>query len=254
MLYYYLWKASDDRRRPLARCRRRPRSRRRRGPPSPAAKSSPSPLRVAARSTCRAHIRRLACYITTYGRLPMTGGGALTFRDVSKTYADGTRAVEGLNLRVSAGELMVLVGPSGCGKTSALRMVAGLEEIPAGTILLDDRELNHVAPERRGIAMVFQSYALFPHLNAYDNIAFGLKVRRTSKAEIEERVRAVAQPLGLDGMLAKKPKHLSGGQRRRVAMGRAIVRDPMVLLMDEPLSNLDAKLRVEMRTEISRIQ
>jgi multiple sugar transport system ATP-binding protein len=184
----------------------------------------------------------------------MTGGGALTFRGVGKTYADGTRAVEDLNLTVSAGELMVLVGPSGCGKTSALRMVAGLEEITEGTILLDERPLNDVAPERRGIAMVFQNYALFPHLNAYDNIAFGLKVRRTPKREIEERVRAVARPLGLDGLLEKKPKHLSGGQRQRVAMGRAIVRDPMVLLMDEPLSNLDAKLRVDMRTEISRIQ
>ena len=184
----------------------------------------------------------------------MTGGGALAFAGVGKTYADGTRAVENLDLTVDPGELMVLVGPSGCGKTSALRMVAGLEEITAGTISLEGRVLNDVAPERRGIAMVFQNYALFPHLSAYDNIAFGLRVRRTPKAEIEQRVRGVARPLGLDGLLEKKPKHLSGGQRQRVAMGRAIVRDPKVLLMDEPLSNLDANLRVEMRTEISRIQ
>ncbi|MBW3608981.1 MAG: sn-glycerol-3-phosphate ABC transporter ATP-binding protein UgpC, partial [Actinobacteria bacterium] len=173
---------------------------------------------------------------------------------VVKTYPDGTTAVDGLDLDVADGEFMVLVGPSGCGKTTALRMVAGLETITAGRITIGDRTVNHVPSRDRDIAMVFQSYALYPHLSVYDNIAFGLKLKKIPKAQIDERVREAAKILDLDAFLERKPRALSGGQRQRVAMGRAIVRQPAAFLMDEPLSNLDAKLRVQMRAEIARLQ
>jgi multiple sugar transport system ATP-binding protein len=179
---------------------------------------------------------------------------AVEFDQVSKIYPDGTRAVSGMELGIEDGEFMVLVGPSGCGKTTALRMVAGLEEISEGVVKIGERVVNHVPPRDRDIAMVFQSYALYPHLTVYDNIAFGLKLRREKKGEIERRVREAAQILGLEPFLKRKPRALSGGQRQRVAMGRAIVRQPKAFLMDEPLSNLDAKLRVQMRAEISRLQ
>src|SRR5262245_14961893 len=178
----------------------------------------------------------------------------VTFEDVSKIYADGTRAVNDIDLEIQDGEFMVLVGPSGCGKTTALRMVAGLEEISEGELRIGDRVVNQVAPRDRDIAMVFQSYALYPHLTVYDNIAFGLRLRKTPKPEIETRVKEAARILGLEQFLDRKPRALSGGQRQRVAMGRAIVRQPQAFLMDEPLSNLDAKLRVQMRAEISGIQ
>jgi multiple sugar transport system ATP-binding protein len=174
--------------------------------------------------------------------------------DVSKVYGDGTTAIEDLNLDVKDGEFMVLVGPSGCGKTTALRMVAGLESISDGTIRIGDRVVNTVPPKERDIAMVFQNYALYPHMTVYDNMGFGLKLRKVPKEEIDRRVREAAGILGLEEFLARKPKALSGGQRQRVAMGRAIVREPKAFLMDEPLSNLDAKLRVQMRSEIARIQ
>ncbi len=174
--------------------------------------------------------------------------------EVSKVFADGTRAVSDLELEIDDGEFIVLVGPSGCGKTTALRMVAGLEAISQGTIRIGDRVVNDVPPKERDIAMVFQNYALYPHMSVYDNMAFGLKLRKLSKQEIDRRVRRAADILGLDELLERKPKALSGGQRQRVAMGRAIVREPKAFLMDEPLSNLDAKLRVQMRTEIARIQ
>jgi multiple sugar transport system ATP-binding protein len=180
--------------------------------------------------------------------------GAVTFEQIGKVFADGTRAVSGLTLDIQDGEFVVLVGPSGCGKTTALRMVAGLEEITEGTLRIGDRVVNDVLPRDRDIAMVFQSYALYPHLSVYDNIAFGLKLRHAPKHEIEERVQKAAKTLGLEGLLSRKPRALSGGQRQRVAMGRAIVREPQAFLMDEPLSNLDAKLRVQMRAEISRLQ
>jgi len=173
---------------------------------------------------------------------------------VSKVYPDGTTAVSELNLDIRDGEFIVLVGPSGCGKTTVLRMTAGLESISRGAIRIDDRVVNAVPPKERDIAMVFQSYALYPHMTVYDNMAFGLKLRKVSKAEIDERVRRAAGILGLEELLQRKPKALSGGQRQRVAMGRAIVREPKAFLMDEPLSNLDAKLRVQMRSEIARIQ
>ena len=178
----------------------------------------------------------------------------VTFSSVGKVYGDGTRAVSELDLEVADGEFMVLVGPSGCGKTTALRMVAGLEDISEGEIRIGERVVNDVEPADRYIAMVFQNYALYPHMSIYDNIAFGLKMRRAPKAEIDRRVREIARILGLQDMLGRKPGQLSGGQRQRVAMGRAIVRNPAVFLMDEPLSNLDAKLRVKMRAEVSRIQ
>jgi multiple sugar transport system ATP-binding protein len=174
--------------------------------------------------------------------------------NVSKTYKDGTTAVSNLTLNVGDGEFIVLVGPSGCGKTTALRMVAGLEAISAGKILIDDRVVNDVPPKERDIAMVFQNYALYPHMTVYDNMAFGLKLRKLPRNEIDARVREAADILGLEELLQRKPRALSGGQRQRVAMGRAIVREPKAFLMDEPLSNLDAKLRVQMRTEIARIQ
>jgi multiple sugar transport system ATP-binding protein len=173
---------------------------------------------------------------------------------VTKIFADGTKAVDDLDLDIEDGEFIVLVGPSGCGKTTALRMIAGLESISQGTIKIADRVVNAVPPKERDIAMVFQSYALYPHMTVYDNMAFGLKLRKLSKPEIDQRVRRAAQILGLEEYLDRKPKALSGGQRQRVAMGRAIVREPKAFLMDEPLSNLDAKLRVQMRSEISGLQ
>jgi multiple sugar transport system ATP-binding protein len=179
---------------------------------------------------------------------------AVTFEQVGKVYADGTRAVSGMSLEIRDGEFMVLVGPSGCGKTTALRMVAGLEGISEGVLRIGDRVVNNVPARDRDIAMVFQSYALYPHLSVYDNIAFGLRLRKMPKDEIDRRVREAAHVLGLEEFLERKPRALSGGQRQRVAMGRAIVREPSAYLMDEPLSNLDAKLRVHMRAEISALQ
>jgi multiple sugar transport system ATP-binding protein len=178
----------------------------------------------------------------------------VTFDGITKTYPDGTTAVNHLSLEIDDGEFMVLVGPSGCGKTTALRMVAGLEEISGGRLLIGDRVVNHVPSRDRDIAMVFQSYALYPHLTVYDNIAFGLKIKKVPKDEIERRVQRAADVLGLEPYLKRKPRALSGGQRQRVAMGRAIVREPAAFLMDEPLSNLDAKLRVQTRAEIAKLQ
>ncbi len=178
----------------------------------------------------------------------------VVFDGVGKVYPDGTRAVNDLNLDIADGEFMVLVGPSGCGKTTALRMLAGLEDISEGEIRIGDRAVNYVPSRDRDIAMVFQSYALYPHLSVFDNIAFGLRLRKEDKAEITERVNWAAKILGLEAYLDRKPKALSGGQRQRVAMGRAIVRKPKAFLMDEPLSNLDAKLRVQTRAEIARLQ
>jgi multiple sugar transport system ATP-binding protein len=174
--------------------------------------------------------------------------------DVWKVYADGTEAVRTLSIDIADGEFMVLVGPSGCGKTTALRMVAGLESISKGDLRIGGRVVNDVPPKERDIAMVFQNYALYPHMSVYDNMAFGLKLQKVPKTEIDARVRDAAGILGLGELLERKPKALSGGQRQRVAMGRAIVRKPQAFLMDEPLSNLDAKLRVQMRSEIARIQ
>jgi multiple sugar transport system ATP-binding protein len=173
---------------------------------------------------------------------------------MSKIYPDGTRAVSDMSLGIEDGEFMVLVGPSGCGKTTALRMVAGLEHISEGVLKIGERIVNNVPPKDRDIAMVFQSYALYPHLSVYDNIAFSLKLQGEKKPEIARRVKEAAHVLGLETLLDRKPRALSGGQRQRVAMGRAIVRNPQAFLMDEPLSNLDAKLRVQMRAEISRLQ
>ena len=158
--------------------------------------------------------------------------------EVTKVYADGIKAVDSLDLDIADGEFMVLVGPSGCGKTTALRMVAGLEEITGGVVRIGERVVNHVPSRDRDIAMVFQSYALYPHLSVYDNIAFGLRVKKMPKQEIERRVQGAAQVLGLEPFLKRKPRALSGGQRQRVAMGRAIVRDPQVFLFDEPLSKI----------------
>src|SRR4051812_16480350 len=165
---------------------------------------------------------------------------AVSFEGVTKTYPDGTTAVNGLDLEITDGEFMVLVGPSGCGKTTALRMVAGLEEISKGVLRIGERIVNHVPSRDRDIAMVFQSYALYPHLSVYENIAFGLKLQKVPKAEVARRVNDAARALGLEQLLKRKPRALSGGQRQRVAMGRAIVRAPAAFLMDEPLSNLDA--------------
>jgi multiple sugar transport system ATP-binding protein len=176
------------------------------------------------------------------------------FEDVAKVFADGTRAVSDLTLGAKDGEFMVLVGPSGCGKTTALRMVAGLEEISEGEVRIGERVVNDVPSRDRDIAMVFQSYALYPHLSVYDNIAFSLRLRKEKKSEIDRRVKEAARILDLEALLDRKPRALSGGQRQRVAMGRAIVRQPAAFLMDEPLSNLDAKLRVQMRAEISKLQ
>ena len=176
------------------------------------------------------------------------------FEQMSKVYPDGTKAVNALTLEIGDGEFMVLVGPSGCGKTTALRMVAGLEEITSGLLKIGERVVNNVPSRDRDIAMVFQSYALYPHLSVYENIAFGLKIKKMPKDEIERRVGEAARILGLEPFLKRKPRALSGGQRQRVAMGRAIVRQPQAFLMDEPLSNLDAKLRVQMRAEIAGLQ
>jgi multiple sugar transport system ATP-binding protein len=173
---------------------------------------------------------------------------------LTKTYADGTAAVKDLTLTVGDGEFLVLVGPSGCGKSTVLRCVAGLEQPSAGTVALDGRVINDLPPQVRDLAMVFQSYALYPHLSVYDNLAFGLKMRRLKKEEIRRRVAAVARKLGLTALLTKRPRDLSGGERQRVALGRAMVRQPRAFLMDEPLSNLDAALRVKMRTELLALQ
>jgi multiple sugar transport system ATP-binding protein len=173
---------------------------------------------------------------------------------VNKQYENGFHAVQDLDLDIADGEFLVLVGPSGCGKSTALRMVAGLEDISSGTMRIGDRVVNTLSPKDRDIAMVFQSYALYPHMSVADNIAYGLRIRRMDKAEIDRRVTKVADMLELAPLLDRKPKQLSGGQRQRVAMGRAIVREPQVFLMDEPLSNLDAKLRVQMRAEIAQVQ
>ena len=178
----------------------------------------------------------------------------IALENLTKVYPDGTEAVTGLDLEVGDGEFVVFVGPSGCGKTSALRMIAGLETITSGTVKIEGHVVNDLPPKDRDIAMVFQNYALYPHMNAHDNMGFALKMRGVSKHEIEQRVREAAIVLGLTDALKKKPRTLSGGQRQRVAMGRAIVRQPQAFLMDEPLSNLDAKLRVEMRAEIARLQ
>ena len=178
----------------------------------------------------------------------------IVLEHLTKVYSDGTEAVTGLDLEVGTGEFVVFVGPSGCGKTTALRMVAGLETITSGNVKIDGEVVNDLPPKERDIAMVFQNYALYPHMTAYRNMGFALKMRGLPKDEIDRRVREAARILGLTDSLEKKPRTLSGGQRQRVAMGRAIVRNPQAFLMDEPLSNLDAKLRVEMRAEISRIQ
>jgi len=178
----------------------------------------------------------------------------VAFDQVGKVYPGGARAVSEFDLEINDGEFMVLVGPSGCGKTTALRMVAGLEDISEGEVRIGERVVNHVPSRDRDIAMVFQSYALYPHLSVYDNIAFGLKLKKVPKDEIDGRVQDAARILDLQAFLDRKPRALSGGQRQRVAMGRAIVRQPQAFLMDEPLSNLDAKLRVQMRAEIARLQ
>ncbi|MEO8323864.1 MAG: sn-glycerol-3-phosphate ABC transporter ATP-binding protein UgpC [Actinomycetota bacterium] len=178
----------------------------------------------------------------------------IVLEDVWKVFPDGTEAVRALDLSIADKEFMVLVGPSGCGKTTALRMVAGLETISKGEVRIGERVVNDVPPKERDIAMVFQNYALYPHMSVYDNMAFGLKLQKVPKSEIDTRVREAGEILGLGELLDRKPKALSGGQRQRVAMGRAIVRHPQAFLMDEPLSNLDAKLRVQMRSEIARIQ
>jgi multiple sugar transport system ATP-binding protein len=177
---------------------------------------------------------------------------SVTFEHVSKRY-DGTVAVDDLSLQIAHGEFLVLVGPSGCGKTTALRMIAGLEEITDGRLLIGDRVVNNLAPVQRDVAMVFQSYALYPHMTVFDNLAFGLRNKKIPKREIETRVQRAAEILDLGELLKRKPKQLSGGQRQRVALGRAIVREPSVFLMDEPLSNLDAKLRVATRAEILKL-
>jgi multiple sugar transport system ATP-binding protein len=177
----------------------------------------------------------------------------IRLEDIGKIYDDGTRAVGDLNLEILDGEFLVLVGPSGCGKSTVLRMIAGLEDITEGKLSIGDQVVNDVAPKDRDIAMVFQNYALYPHMTVYDNMAFGLKLRKEPKAEIKRKVDEAAETLEITELLQRKPKALSGGQRQRVAMGRAIVREPKAFLMDEPLSNLDAKLRVQMRTELERL-
>jgi multiple sugar transport system ATP-binding protein len=178
----------------------------------------------------------------------------VTLEGVGKVYPDGTRAVDGLDLEIDDGELMVLVGPSGCGKTTTLRMIAGLEDITEGVIHIGDTLVNGLDPRERDIAMVFQNYALYPHMSVFDNLAFPLRARHLPRVEVHAKVERTARILGLEGLLSRKPRALSGGQRQRVAMGRAIVREPQVFLMDEPLSNLDAKLRTQLRAEIADLQ
>jgi multiple sugar transport system ATP-binding protein len=178
---------------------------------------------------------------------------SVTYDHVTKTFGD-TAAVKDLMLEINDGEFMVLVGPSGCGKSTALRMLAGLERVSDGRILIGDRVVNNVAPQSRDIAMVFQSYALYPHMTVYDNLAFGLRNQKVPKKDIDRRVRRAVEILDLEPLIKRKPKQLSGGQRQRVALGRAIVREPAAFLMDEPLSNLDAKLRVQTRAEILKLQ
>ena len=178
----------------------------------------------------------------------------IEFDSVDKVYDDGTQAVYDLDLAIADGELMVVVGPSGCGKTTALRMLAGLEEISGGEIRIGERIVNDLSPKDRDIAMVFQNYALYPHMTVEQNLAFGLKLRKLPKDQVRQRVRQAAETLEIEEFLKRKPRALSGGQRQRVAMGRAIVREPQAFLMDEPLSNLDAKLRVQMRAEIHTLQ
>lgn len=177
----------------------------------------------------------------------------IQLKNVYKVYDGDVTAVTDFNLEIEDKEFIVFVGPSGCGKSTTLRMIAGLEDISKGDLVIGDKRMNDVAPKDRDIAMVFQNYALYPHMNVYDNMAFGLKLRKFKKDEIDRRVRDAAKILGLEEMLDRKPKAMSGGQRQRVALGRAIVRDPQVFLMDEPLSNLDAKLRVQMRAEITKL-
>jgi multiple sugar transport system ATP-binding protein len=179
---------------------------------------------------------------------------AITLEGVGKVYPGGTRAIEGVSIDINDGEFLVLVGPSGCGKSTILRMIAGLEDITEGGLKIGDRLVNDVPPKDRDIAMVFQNYALYPHMTVFDNMAFGLKLRKMQKEEIRRRVESTAKTLEITEYLDRKPKALSGGQRQRVAMGRAIVREPAAFLMDEPLSNLDAKLRVQMRSEIGLLQ
>ena len=179
--------------------------------------------------------------------------GAININSVGKIYPNGTRALEDVNIEINDGEFVVLVGPSGCGKTTLLRMVAGLEDITEGEISIADKVVNEIAPKDRDIAMVFQNYALYPHMSVYDNMAFSLKLRKLPKDEIDQKVKDAAKTLEIDELLERKPKALSGGQRQRVAMGRAIVRNPQAFLMDEPLSNLDAKLRVQMRAELGQL-
>src|SRR6186997_2884608 len=178
---------------------------------------------------------------------------SVTLKDVRKVYAGGVEAVKGVSLGIEDGSFCVLVGPSGCGKSTLLRMIAGLETISGGEVKIGERVVNQVEPADRDIAMVFQNYALYPHMTVYDNMAYGLKNRGTPKDEIEKRVNEAARILAIESFLARKPRQLSGGQRQRVAMGRAIVRKPQVFLFDEPMSNLDAKLRVAMRTEIKEL-
>ena len=179
--------------------------------------------------------------------------GAIDIKSAGKIYPNGTRALEDVSITINDGEFVVLVGPSGCGKTTLLRMVAGLEDITEGEIAIGDKTVNEVAPKDRDIAMVFQNYALYPHMSVYDNMAFSLKLRKLPKNEIEQKVKDAAKTLEISELLERKPKALSGGQRQRVAMGRAIVRNPQAFLMDEPLSNLDAKLRVQMRAELGQL-
>ncbi len=178
---------------------------------------------------------------------------SITLENICKVYPNGFQAVKDFNLNVADKEFIIFVGPSGCGKSTTLRMIAGLEDISSGELKIDGKLMNSVEPKDRDIAMVFQNYALYPHMTVFDNMAFGLKIRKVDKAEIKKRVEEAAKILDLDKLLDRKPKALSGGQRQRVAMGRAIVRNPKVFLMDEPLSNLDAKLRVQMRIEISKL-
>lgn len=178
---------------------------------------------------------------------------SVILKNLSKVYENGYVAAKNVNIEVKDKEFLILVGPSGCGKSTTLRMIAGLEEISSGELYIDEKKMNDVAPKDRDIAMVFQNYALYPHMNVYDNMAFGLKLRKVDKKEIEKKVQEAAKILKLENLLDRKPKALSGGQRQRVALGRSIVRNPKVFLMDEPLSNLDAKLRAQMRCELSKL-